>query len=213
MPNYTYTDNIPFSTDNPSNDQPLMQTNTNSIDSIIGEDHFSFNNNNGGLHQKTRLVNIVGMGPPSGIAAGMGTLYTKTVATTASTNESTLFYVPDGTINQYQITRTIAPDGATFGTNNAYGSPVVGITQVGGWTFLPGGMLLQYGNLSGFTSGDQTVQFPVTFSTAVYGVFTMPVGSTINSYAPVNVISTSQFTMHSTSISMTKGVNWMAIGV
>jgi hypothetical protein len=39
----TYNLNIPFSTHNPSSDQPLMETNTNSIASIIAVDHVGFN--------------------------------------------------------------------------------------------------------------------------------------------------------------------------
>jgi len=43
MPNFTYVTGIPAASHNPSTDQPDMQTNTNSINSIIQEDHYGFN--------------------------------------------------------------------------------------------------------------------------------------------------------------------------
>ncbi len=53
---YTYNNNIPFASNNPSTDQPNMQTNTNSISALIGVDHVGFNSSgsgaggNGGHH-------------------------------------------------------------------------------------------------------------------------------------------------------------------
>lgn len=47
---FTYTTSIPATNNNPSDDQPDMQTNTNSINSLIAVDHVSFNNSAGGKH-------------------------------------------------------------------------------------------------------------------------------------------------------------------
>ncbi len=56
MPTFNYFLNIPDGPNNPSNDQPLMKTNTNSTDSIIGVDHFTFETNNrDGLHQQINM--------------------------------------------------------------------------------------------------------------------------------------------------------------
>lgn len=56
MPTFNYFTGIPAGPDNPSNDQPLMQTNTNSIDGIIGVDHFTFlTNARDGLHQQVNM--------------------------------------------------------------------------------------------------------------------------------------------------------------
>jgi hypothetical protein len=183
LSDYAYNLNIPNGPNNPSNDQPLMQTNANNIASIFGEDHVGFNSSNqrGGCHNQARLVNNLLANPPGGLAAGMGTLYTKYVITNGANKESTLFYEPDNSGNEYQITRTIAVSWASFGTNNAYGTPPGGFTQIGGWVFLPGGLLFQYGTFGTFTSAasiNSTIQFPVSFSTAVY---TINITSTDNS--------------------------------
>jgi hypothetical protein len=50
MPNFVYNRDIPDAPNNPSDDQPDMKDNTNSTDDLIDEDHYSFNDNNGGLH-------------------------------------------------------------------------------------------------------------------------------------------------------------------
>ncbi len=58
---------------------------------------------------------------------------------------------------------------ATFGTNTNYPTVVTG--QDGGWTFLPGGLLLQYGRFTtGAVSGVLT--FPVKFSATPYSIIT-----------------------------------------
>lgn len=59
MSNWVYTRDIPFASHNPSADQPVMQTNANSIDSIIEEDHFSFNDNQGGWHKVIHQLNQI----------------------------------------------------------------------------------------------------------------------------------------------------------
>jgi len=62
MPNFIYTTNIPAAPHNPSADQPIMQVNANSINSIIGVDHYSFNSVDGGYHKQVNLVNEANQG-------------------------------------------------------------------------------------------------------------------------------------------------------
>lgn len=55
---FTYNNAIPAAANNPSNDQPDMLTNTQSINSIIAVDHASFNTANGGTHTQMHLPNF-----------------------------------------------------------------------------------------------------------------------------------------------------------
>jgi hypothetical protein len=48
--NFTYIRDIPDGPNNPSNDQPNMKTNNNSIESTIKMDHVGFNKDNSGYH-------------------------------------------------------------------------------------------------------------------------------------------------------------------
>ena len=100
----TYNNNIPFSSDNPSDDQPLMEQNTNSISTLINVDHIGFNNNNGGMHQQVQILSQNAIPPasnntPTGLKSGSGTLYTKPLG-----GPSNLFYTPDNSGTQYQLT-------------------------------------------------------------------------------------------------------------
>jgi|TARA_R110000868_G_scaffold11599_2_gene56661 hypothetical protein len=153
MPNYTYITNIPASSNNPSADQPNMQINTNSIDDIIEVDHFSFNDNLGGYHKQVNLVNsVANPGTPAGVGS---VLFSK----------SNDWYFQNASLGLNAIQMT----------NAAY-FPIQAIN--GGRTFLPGGMIMQWGfvvaggTFSNFDTG--AVVFPVAFPTIVINVLTTP---------------------------------------
>lgn len=102
MPNFSFTRDIPFATHNPSSDQPIMQTNTNSEDSIWAVDHHGFNDNLGGYH------NIIHQDPqladPAAIP-GIGQTYVKTVG-----SDVQLFYESGlGVVTQLSNSSTILP--------------------------------------------------------------------------------------------------------
>lgn len=212
MPLYTYNRDTPDTPDDPSVSQPDMFQNTNSIDDLIDEDHYSFNDNNGGLHKQARLV---AGSLPSGRASGLGTIYTKTV-TRAAVNTTEQFYVADNSLNEYQMTQTIpASYAGTFAQQAAYGSPPAGFSQVGGWTFLPGGLIYQWGFYSnpGNLGSGGTIPFPVAFTA---GPYTLQLTLYRDSGRPVCIDSdtppsTTSFTFVADS-SGADGLYWQAIG-
>jgi len=70
MPTFTYFDNIPAGPNNPSVDQPNMQTNTNSTDGIINVDHYSFEQSNlDGWHKQVTLPANNVPGAQTGLAS------------------------------------------------------------------------------------------------------------------------------------------------
>lgn len=214
MPNFSYNINIPDAPNNPSNDQPKMKINTNSIDSIIGVDHFSFGTGKDGWHQQVTLP--ISLVIPT-ITAGQGSLYTKTATTATAHTESTLFYSPDTTENQYQLTRTISTNFTNFSTNNAYGTPPAGFTQTGGWTFLPGGMLVQYGffGKTGATGSSGQIQFPQAWTTSNFSIQMLLFRNSGNqSIALDSTIPPTTTTFNFlTSSSGSDGISWLAVGV
>lgn len=170
---YTYTDNVPNGPNNPSVDQPKMKVNTKSIKDLIGEDHVTFGINNGGFHNKSRYIDTVGF--PTGLIPDIGTVYTKKATSTGATTESDLFYIPDtgdplpGPIyRDYQLTRTITGSYPLFAklTQNYNG---FGNNFFGGWTFLPGGMLFQYGTTNTIADGTN-IDFPVPFTNVAFSL-------------------------------------------
>jgi len=53
---FPFTDTIPAANNNPSDDQPLMLENNASTEGLLGVDHISFGENNGGTHLQTTFV-------------------------------------------------------------------------------------------------------------------------------------------------------------
>ncbi len=102
MTNFDYNTDIPDGPNNPSNDQPLMKTNTNSIDGIIAVDHIGFQQNNGGfhtvIHQGPQLAN------PAAIP-GFGQTFTKTISA-----DQQLFYESGNGV----VTQITSADGVGF---------------------------------------------------------------------------------------------------
>lgn len=202
MTDYTYTTGIPATNNNPSVDQPNMAVNTNSINNIIGEDHYTFNDSRGGMHQWVRMP-VIGSIPPV-LMSGQGTIYTKTRTTTTGNNEGSLFFTSDNNGHEYQLTRTISPSFSTFA--NAVGN---------GWTFLPGQLLYEYGVATKNTDG--TVLFAVPFSTGVFAInCTVFQNSNNRAFIQVKTSSLSGFTVASRDSSGNDTSNtfyWTAIGI
>jgi hypothetical protein len=206
-----YNNNVPAAADAPADDQPEMLINTASISLWASQDHIGFNMTNGGIHDQVRMPPQ--SGPPA--LAGTGMVWTQST-TDGNTN---LFYTNGVTGNLYQLTRVNQTNFPTFSTNTAYGSPPAGFTQTGGWTFLPGGMLMQYG-FFGKTGGlgtSGTIQFPFTFTNIPYSVTATISRASAGGGAGIVVevtgtVTTSSFGFAS-STSSSDGVYWMAIGV
>lgn len=149
----------------PPNGFSLGQTKTtirNNLDGTfqtVAVNHYDNNSANAGRHKHVEMP--ISASIPPGLINGETTVYSKTDAATTSQ----LFFSPDNTGNEYQITRAINAAFTLFSTNTQY-ETVPAIVN-GGWTYLPGGMLLQYGTI---VSGS-SINFAVPFTTAVYFVF------------------------------------------
>ena len=137
-------------------------------------------------------------------AAGEGSLYTKQATSEALLMESDIFYTPDGSTNEYQMTRTVTGKFGTFGTNP-------------GWTFLPGGLLLQYGKISVNAGGTFPVSFSVTFTNVPYSITLAGTRGSTNSagvFVKNGTETISGFSIDNTSGTSGGIINcyWMAIG-
>lgn len=154
MPNFIYTRDIPDAAHNPSTDQPDMKINTDSIDDLIQVDHYSFNDNNGGFHKQSTYV--AQADPTTGVL--QGATYTKNVGA----GVTQLFYRRESNGTVIRLT---------------------GDTSAGfnGYTFLPGGIIIQWGFQNGthsgvnhtFNPGDTgTTSFPITFPNQIFNVTT-----------------------------------------
>jgi hypothetical protein len=115
--------------------------------------------------------------------------------------------VPPGG-KEYQMTRLNDANFATFGTFTNYPPNVV--NQDGGWTFLPGGLLMQYGTASS-NAATVTVNFPVSFTTTNISVVVTNNANSGNSTGVGN-ITNAKFDMFRGG-SSTVTVRWIAVGI
>jgi hypothetical protein len=188
-------------------DYKNLQNNFNQADATFGTNHYKFSDqttNNG----KHKFVEMVAQAKPA-ILAGEGALYTKTASSITN-----MFYTADAGGKEYQMTRAIDANFTTFGTNTNYTSPG---STVGGWTFLPGGLLLQYGFIAPtHNPGQTTVKFPVAFNNVAYSVqITAQVtssGSSDDQTAAIRSVGTTSFSASTSSSGNVIGFWWMAIG-
>lgn len=174
-----------------------IQQNFLTANTVMDINHYPFDNltANKGKH---KFVDMPVTTLPT-IASGDGGVYTK------ASGQTQLFYTSDAGAQEYQLTRAIDASIATFGTAT-------------GWTFLPGGILMQWGFVVS-VSNSGTVTFPVTFSTGVFSISTTPTVNSSTSHALAycvdnTTLTTSTFkwfVANSVSSSST-GFYWMAIG-
>jgi len=126
----TYTLNIPDAPNNPSNDQPNMKTNTNSISDIIDVDHYTFDKTPSGKHRQVTLAgkNVAGVqaDPASTIYSDSG--IANTVAELRYRNQSGIF--PLSLIRAYGIIQNGAIVGSQSINVSAVAAPVGSSTTV-----------------------------------------------------------------------------------
>ena len=198
--------------------QPLIRDNFNTADTIFGKNHYSFKNLTAlvGKHKFVSLpvlANYAAISPAP--VAGDQTLYSKTVSAV-----SQLFCAADATGNEYQLTRIIPASFGVFSTKTVYPQAPAKAYESGGWTFLPGGMILQYGVSNPIPDTKQGItKFPIAFTNPAFCVSITGICSSGNSSArPISLVdgtvTTTQFTWEFTAKpnSAMVGFTWIAIG-
>lgn len=196
MTNQIYTTNIPFETNNPSSDQPIMKQNTNSIPIVLAVDHFAFNDNNGGLHKQSTYVNEAA--PTT--AAGQLALYSKGPIG----GPSELFMIRDGNAGtEVKLT--------TSAVGNA-------IRLQTGFSWLPGGMLIQWGKTAVGASQTANINFLQPFAIVVgFDPVVTATGEALSATTtPTEAIAVSfttntQFGIHNQA-AVARNIYWTAIG-
>lgn len=192
--NLTYIRDIPSSPNNPSNDQPIMKVNDNSIDSILTIDHFGFNDNQGGyhnvIHQPSQNPNV----NPATIAT-IGQLYVRTIGL-----DQQLFYKSGNGI----VTQLTGPTQSAATPN--------------GLVYLNGGILLQWGVVNAPGSSGTVLfnnpPFNVDFPVILFNVQLSLRRTSGNQSVTINSAATFDKTQFSYLVSSAGSVAlyWVAIG-
>jgi hypothetical protein len=158
--NLSYYGDVPATPNNPSNDQPKMKINTNSIASWVKQDHFGFGDANGGYH--TIIHQCAGEAPAPIISrSGVGALLNNFPATIAGFNQLFVANYTADAAGAATDTQLFSVTG-NGGVNQLTGS--VPLSE--GYVWL-GGVMMQWGQIA-----FQGVDFPkqqgqVTFKDSV----------------------------------------------
>ena len=189
-----------------SSDYKNLQNNFQQLDTSFGINHFLFSNQtaNNGKHTFVEMVNNTSI--PGSLAAGEATLYSIQDPTSHQTD---LYITPDNSGDQYQLTRMIHANIGTFGNFTNY--PPAVTNQKGGWTFLPGGLLLQYGMMT-MTGSSTAVAFPIAFTDSS-SPYSLTVSTKTFTSERISTQSQTGFTLLTSSGSGGVFFWWMAIGV
>jgi hypothetical protein len=186
----TFDPNIPAASDLISVSQGQLQQNFQSLNTAWNVNHEEFNLANAGKHPFVEFP-IQGADPAG--ALNEFTIFSKT--NVAGNNE--LFYKRDNEANSYQLSGP-NPNRATKGS-----------------TFLPGGLLLQWG-AEATVADNQVYTFDVAFAAAPYSVTITGVRSNTQErslWVSSGTVTASQFAIRTSSsgVALTP-VYWMAIG-
>lgn len=201
-----YNNNIPQPSDLLTKSQGDILNNFKQLDTSFGKDHYTFSDAtaNNGKHKQAQIV--AGGAIPVGLTAGENTIYSKSVTLPGPVTSSEMFVSPDASGDEYQLTVSSHSNIAEFATSTNY--PRAGAPKVfGGWTFLPGGLLLQYGFTTAVGTG-LTINFPIVF-TLVYSVVFVPANTLTNVKMALNAIANDKF---SVTFDTNSQVYWQAIG-
>ena len=158
---FTLTDN-PQANHTLATDQPLMRANNSFFATALGKDHQvvvgqSANATPGlgtlgaGRHMRVSFVTDEGANPALNSADNVESMLW-------SHNEELFFQNNSG--GPYQLTTSQSGAGpqARFGTNTNYSGSLSG-----GWSFIPGALVLQYGSITQSSSSTRTITFPIAF--------------------------------------------------
>jgi hypothetical protein len=190
---FAYTPDMPVATHFPSADQPLMNANSQYLNDFGNQDH-QFTQNSAlaidGYHKQATFA--ANMATP-GFASGVSVLYPNT-----ANGQSQLFFNnAAGDVQLTGIKGIVGPDAAV--PSITVGPPYQAVT------FLPGGMLIQFGNTTA-----SSVTFPVAFRAGTTPSVSFSVAGTSGGAFPIVAPTASGFT----TASLLAGTNlyWIAIG-
>jgi len=202
----TYDPRPAASNDTLVSSRDAIRTNFNLLRTNIEANHLSVN----GLG-KHKFMQMPDQGSDPATAANEGALFVKLGTGPA---ESNLWYRSDdsaGTGGQlYQLTRVDEAEYAKFGTNTIYQAAAAGVPELkGGWTFLPGGVIYNYGTIviafPGNLAASRTVIFPKAYASAadVYVVMN-------NASSNPSSITATNFVCGSSTTGAS--ISWFAVG-
>jgi len=207
----TYTNSIPVSGDSLGSTRDRIRVNFEQIAIVEAINHVAFNSAGEGKH---KFLQMPEQAAAPAVAVNEAGFYAKVSTPLINPAESNLFFRGESDGTEYQLTKAIStvPAPERFGALSA--------TAPNGWTFLPGGLILQWGEVAAPAGTSGTVTFAtsnINFPTGIIQVQLQlyRTEASANESVIVNQSTpptTSAFLYRSTSSSATAVIKWMAIG-
>lgn len=199
MANYTYSTSVPQASQTISSTQAPIESNFQAISALINANHVGFyDSTNFGKHTFTTFP-FQGSDPAT--TSTEMAMYAKA---TGTPNAGEIFarYPNNGTV--IQIT------GSSTGTAGASSN---------GWSYLPGNILMKWGQATGIIGGANTIVFPTSggippFTTSIFIVEYTP-NSTYTITTPFGYISSNTITQFVLTVpnTMSSTISWLALGI
>ena len=192
----SYQPNIPTGTVNLDIDYQNLRANFQQIDTTYSVDHVPLTDN-GSTNGFHKAVHLVKQAAPAAIP-GVGSVYCTEINDTYSNDET--FYLQTGGGKIMQMTRNFVPVAAAKGT-----------------TFLPGGLVLQWGTLTAVANVVTAVAFVADLGVKNFTVNCFNVQTTLNGNTSteanlnISLLTATGFTYINTSTN-SRTFFWMAIG-
>jgi len=192
-----YQPGIPTGTVNLDQDYINIRNNFTQLNDTYKIDHVAYDvTENNGYHKNVHLV-PVGSDPVA--TADIGQIYDKTINDGFSTDQSLFFETGSGKV--LQLTSNLVPLNAEIG-----------------YTFLPGGVIFQWGDVSTvFNSQSVNITFPKAFSSNIWNVSVTLSGGTVGSDRRTITVTTTSTTGFTAFLvggvnGIYDGLYWTAIG-
>ena len=187
-----YTPSIPATNDDPADDQPLMQQNFASINTLINVDHVGFSNANYGEHNQ---ITFAATNPPT-IPTSPPVLFTN---------------IQDGNGNNLPGTPALAELFFYSGTSSKGSTQYASVSN--GSVLLFGGIVIKWGQgANNQTTGTQTTTFVNAFPNACFAVIITSTNSLFTGSFSATSITASNFIAFRSSSAGATGFNYIAIG-
>lgn len=199
-----YKPNVPTGLIPLNTDYQNIRANFQQLDTTFGVDHvtYSVQTLQNGYHQSIHFnpISTTATNPPNNnppvvpsTVAGYGQLFSVQMNDTNNT-DNTLFFLTGNGLN-LQLTSNFLPSAATRG-----------------YTFLPGGIILQWGTDTS-TGSTTAINYPKVFPNNAFSVTaTRGQGSGSPTFYGVTSVTTTGFDFNASSSSSGVNIRWMAIG-
>ncbi len=206
----SYTQDIPVSGDSLGGTRDRIRTNFQLISSVFGQNHLTFGQSNQGLHKYVVMPEADTLAAPDGVPgtnANEAALFMNPGDNPAETN---LFIRGESNGNNWELTRL---DNANFARFGKEAASAPSLTLPNGWTFLPGGLIMQWGEVPNVvTTGTVTFNVKnINFPSTILSVFTS-LNKDSNESSNVHTLTTTSFQYRTTTSSGTGTLYWWALG-